>query len=60
MNAILLFVGLWLMAASAALAQTAEEAAYVALRRQTVADLEAKRRAVPSLGESAFEDLAPR
>jgi hypothetical protein len=54
MNAILLFVGLWLMAASAALAQTAEEAAYVALRRQTVADLEAKRQAVPSLSESAW------
>ena len=55
MKAILLVPFLWLMAASHVSAQTAEEKAHVALRERTVADLEARRRALPApIDESAW------
>jgi hypothetical protein len=59
MKAILLVPLLWLMAAPA-IAQTPEEKAYVALRERVVADLEARRREVPPIGEADWNRLEAR
>ena len=60
MKAILPVLVLWLLAASAASAQTPEEKAYVAMRERLAADLEAKRRAAPPMTEADWNRAEAR